>query len=192
MKLKLSLVTNCLLVLTLTISMISLNNKMNNMESTISSLNYSQTLILRQLEESENNITNINKEVKDIDKLIVKYSKQFGVEPNLVKAVAQVESGKKQEKVSHAGAVGVMQVLPSTARAMGENPYNTEGNIKAGVKYLAYLQNKFNGDTNKVIAGYNAGETAVIKNGGVPPYKETQNYVKKVKNEKNKLDKNIK
>lgn len=188
MKLKLSLITNCLLVVTLVVSLVGLYTKMNKLENTISDLNYNQNLMLQQLEESENNITSINKEVKDIDKLINKYSKQFGVDKNLVHAVAIVESGKKQEVISHSGAIGTMQLLPSTAKAMGENPYSTEGNIRAGVKYLAYLQKKFNGDTTKVIAGYNAGETAVIKNNGVPPYKETQNYVKKVKQEKIKLD----
>lgn len=159
-------------------------SKLNKLEDIITELNYNQSLILQQLEESE-------KEINDIDKLINKYAKEFGVDKNLCHAVAIVESGKKQEVVSHAGAVGTMQVLPSTAKAMGENPYETSGNIRAGVKYLAYLNKKFNGDTDKVIAGYNAGETVVMKHNGIPPYKETQQYVKKVKKEKAKLDNNI-
>ena len=111
MKLKLSLITNCLLVITLVVSLVGLYTKMNKLENTIMSLNYNQSLMLQQLEESENNITNINKEVKDIDKLINKYSKQFGVDKNLVKAVAKIESGGKQEVVSNAGAVGTIFAL---------------------------------------------------------------------------------
>lgn len=168
----------------LILALIGMTYKLNKLENIITSLNYNQTLILRQLEESE-------KEIKDIDKLIDKYAKQFGVDKKLCHAVAIVESGKKQEIVSSSGAVGVMQVLPQTAKAMSENAYDTESNIRAGVKYLAYLNKKFNGDTDKVIAGYNAGPNAVVKHQGIPPYKETQNYVKKVKKEKAKLENKI-
>jgi soluble lytic murein transglycosylase-like protein len=168
----------------LILALIGMTYKLNKLENIITSLNYNQTLILRQLEESE-------KEIKDIDKLIDKYAKQFGVDKKLCHAVAIVESGKKQEIDSSSGAVGVMQVLPQTAKAMSENAYDTESNIRAGVKYLAYLNKKFNGDTDKVIAGYNAGPNAVVKHQGVPPYKETQNYVKKVKKEKAKLENKI-
>lgn len=168
----------------LILALIGMTYKLNKLENIITSLNYNQTLILRQLEESE-------KEIKDIDKLIDKYAKQFGVDKKLCHAVAIVESGKKQEIVSSSGAVGVMQVLPQTAKAMSENAYDTESNIRAGVKYLAYLNKKFNGDTDKVIAGYNAGPNAVVKHQGIPPYKETQNYVKKVKKEKTKLENKI-
>lgn len=188
MKLKISLITNCLLVLTLVVSLVGLYTKMNKLENTIMSLNYNQNLMLQQLEESENNITNINKEVKDIDKLINKYSKQFGVDKNLVKSIVQIESGGKQEVISSAGCVGLGQLAPNTAKSLGVNPYDTEDNIKGTVKYLAHLQKKFNGDTTKVIASYNAGPTAVTKHNGIPPYKETQNYVKKVKKEKSRLD----
>lgn len=168
----------------LILALIGMTYKLNKLENIITSLNYNQTLILRQLEESE-------KEIKDIDKLIDKYAKQFGVDKKLCHAVAIVESGKKQEIVSSSGAVGVMQVLPQTAKAMSENAYDIESNIRAGVKYLAYLNKKFNGDTDKVIAGYNAGPNAVVKHQGIPPYKETQNYVKKVKKEKAKLENKI-
>lgn len=73
-----------------------------------------------------------------------------------------------------------MQLTPTTAKAFGVNPYNKEENIHGGVKYLSYLNKKFNNDSIKVIASYNAGETAVLRHNGVPPYKETQNYVAKV------------
>ena len=101
-------------------------------------------------------------------------------------AVAQVESNKKQSAISKSGAVGVMQVLPSTAKAMGvDNPYSTEDNIKAGVKYLKYLQDKFNNNTDLVLSAYNAGEGNVSRN-KIPA--STRHYVHKVKKEKNKLD----
>ena len=180
MKFKYACITWGLLLCTL----VGMMYKMNRLENIITTLNYNQTLILRQLEESE-------REISDIDNLIDKYSKQFGVDKKLAHSIATVESGKKQEIVSHSGAVGVMQVMPQTAKAMGENPYDTEGNIRAGIKYLSYLDKKFNGDTDKVIAGYNAGPNAVLKHKGIPPYKETQNYVKKVKKEKAKLEKKI-
>lgn len=162
-------------------SLIGMMYKMNKLENIITTLNYNQTLILRQLEESE-------REISDIDKLIDKYSKQFGVDKNLAHAVAIVESGKKQEIVSHSGAVGVMQVMPQTAKAMGENPYSTEGNIRAGIKYLSYLDKKFNGDTDLILAGFNSGIGNVKKYNGIPPFKETQAYIKKVKKEKVRLD----
>ena len=71
-------------------------------------------------------------------------------------------------------------IWPSLENTWCENAYDTESNIRAGVKYLAYLNKKFNGDTDKVIAGYNAGPNAVVKHQGIPPYKETQNYVKSI------------
>lgn len=74
-----------------------------------------------------------------------------------------------------------MQVIPSTARFMGVNPatlYDPEQNIIAGTRYLAYLSKMFNGDVTKILAGYNAGHGAVLKYNGIPPYRETQNYVK--------------
>ena len=168
----------------LILALIGMTYKLNKLENIITSLNYNQTLILRQLEESE-------KEIKDIDKLIDKYAKQFGVDKNLAHAVAIVESGKKQEIVSHAGAIGVMQVMPQTAKAMGENPYDIEGNIRAGVKYLSYLDKKFNGDTDLMLAGFNSGVGNVKKYNGIPPFKETQAYIKKVKKEKAKLENKV-
>ena len=78
--------------------------------------------------------------------------------------------------------------MPSTGKAMNENVYTTDGNIRAGIKYLAYLNKKFNGNTDLVLSAYNAGEGNVSKHNGVPPFKETKNFVKKVKTEKAKLD----
>ena len=161
------------------IQVVLLNKKINK-------LTFNQELMLSQIKETEDEVKHTRQE---IDVLLDKYSKKFGVEPALVHAVAQVESGKKQSAISKSKAVGVMQLMPSTAKYLKVNPYNTEDNIKGGVKYLSILQQRFK-DEDKVIASYNAGPTAVDKHDGVPPYKETQNYVKKVKKEKQKyLDK---
>ena len=168
----------------LILALIGMTYKLNKLENIITSLNYNQTLILRQLEESE-------KEIKDIDKLIDKYAKQFGVDKKLCHAVAIVESGKKQEIVSQSNSIGVFQLQPSTAKGLGVNPYDTEQNILGGIKYLSYLNKKFNGDTDLILASYNSGVGNVSKYNGIPPYKETQNYVKKVKKEKAKLENKI-
>lgn len=181
-----------LLVVVMFISLIVFLNKMNTkidiLENKINQLQKNETLVLLQLEDEEKNIQSMRKNISDIDVLINKYSKQYGVDKNLAHAVAKVESNKQQTARSKAGAVGVFQVMPSTGKAMNENVYTTEGNIRAGVKYLAYLNKKFNGDTDKVIASYNAGEGNVSKHNGVPPFKETRNFVRKVKTEKAKLD----
>lgn len=165
--------------------------KITLLEEKLVNLTYNQGLILMQLEESENNINSINKEVSYIDSLIDKYAKQLGVDKNLCHAVAIVESNKKQNIVSSANSIGVYQLQPNTAKSLGVNPYDIEQNIKGGVTYLKHLQDKFNGNTDLVIAGYNAGPNAVQKHNGVPPYKETQKYVQKVKKEKEKLEKKI-
>ncbi|MCU4596857.1 lytic transglycosylase domain-containing protein [Acinetobacter radioresistens] len=115
--------------------------------------------------------------------LIHKHSLANGIDPNLTIAVITRESGFKPNARSSKNAQGLMQVIPSTARFMGVNPnslYDPEQNIIAGTKYLAYLSKMFNGDIAKILAGYNAGHGAVLKYNGIPPYRETQNYVRYV------------
>ena len=174
--------------LLLTSVLVTMLYRITILENKLNSITYNQNLILMQLEESENNINNINKEVSYIDSLIDKYAKQLGVDKNLCHAVAIVESNKKQNVISSANSIGIYQLQPSTAKSLGVNPYDIEQNIKGGVTYLKHLQDKFNGNTDLVIAGYNAGPNAVRKHNGIPPYKETQKYVQKVKKEKEKLD----
>jgi soluble lytic murein transglycosylase-like protein len=112
------------------------------------------------------------------DPIIERYAAQYDVSPTLVRAVIQVESNFNPNCVSNKGARGLMQLMPGTARRFGvTNIHDVEQNIHGGVRFLAYLMRLFNGDLPRVLAGYNAGENAVLKYGGIPPYEETSTYV---------------
>ena len=105
---------------------------------------------------------------------------KYAVDPKLVSAVAEVESGGNQNAVSSAGAIGVMQLMPDTAAELGVNPYDMKSNVEGGAKYLREMLDTFDGDVKKAVAAYNAGPNAVKAYGGVPPYAQTQNYVTNV------------
>ena len=114
---------------------------------------------------------------------IYKEAKKNNIRPELVAAVVQAESRFVPHARSGAGAVGLMQLVPRTGRWMGARDLtNPQQNIAAGTKYLKYLNERFDGNETKVIAAYNAGEGNVKRFGGVPPFRETRSYVKKVKN----------
>ena len=114
--------------------------------------------------------------------LIYSEAKKNNLPPELVAAVAHTESKFKPTARSGAGAVGLMQLVPKTGRWLGaSNLTDPTQNVMAGAKYLRYLTDRFNGDQQKAIAAYNAGEGAVRRFGGVPPYRETRNYVQRVK-----------
>lgn len=112
--------------------------------------------------------------------LIESAAQKYNVDPKLVAAVAEVESNGRQEAVSSVGAIGVMQLMPDTAASLGVDPYDKQQNIEGGAKYLRQMLDTFGGDLKKAVAAYNAGPGAVKAYGGIPPYKETQNYVSKV------------
>jgi len=114
------------------------------------------------------------------DAVIERYADKYGVSATLVRAVIQVESDFNAACVSHKGARGLMQLMPATAKRFGVTKiHDPEQNIHGGVRYLAYLTRLFPNDLPRVLAGYNAGENAVLKHGGIPPYSETETYVKR-------------
>ena len=113
--------------------------------------------------------------------MIDKVAKKHGVDQKLVRALVRQESGFNPNATSHCGAQGLMQLMPATAKGLGvTDAYNPVQNVEGGVKYLKGLLNKYNGNVILALAAYNAGPGAVDKYGNVPPYKETQNYVKSI------------
>ena len=118
----------------------------------------------------------------DLDAIFEAAGQRYNIPANLLKAVAKVESDFRPNVTSRSGAMGIMQLMPGTARGLGvTDAFDPEQNIMGGAKYLRQMLDQFDGDLNLALAAYNAGPNNVIKYGGIPPFTETQNYVKKVR-----------
>ena len=116
---------------------------------------------------------------ESMDAIFEEASSRFGVSVDLIKSVAKAESNFNTKAVSKAGAIGVMQLMPATARNLGvTDPYDARQNIMGGAKYIKQNLDRFNGNVSLALAAYNAGPDAVNRYGGIPPYEETQNYVR--------------
>lgn len=119
--------------------------------------------------------------LESMDAIFEEAASIYDVPVELLKAVAKAESNFNPNAVSHAGAIGVMQLMPGTASSLGvTNPYDARQNIMGGAKYLKSNLDRYGGDISLTLAAYNAGPGSVEKYGGIPPYAETQNYVKRV------------
>ncbi len=118
---------------------------------------------------------------EEIDASIVMAAARHNVDPNLVRAVVKVESNFNSNAVSRKGAMGLMQLMPSTARSLKvKNPFDPDQNVDAGVRHLKQLLENYGGDVNLTLAAYNAGAGAVARSSGVPHFAETQNYVRRI------------
>jgi len=162
-----------------------LNKSKDNVSGTVKDQSFS-----RMTDEAVNLIKNDsgiyeegNVSKTDIDKLVNYYSKKKGVPASLVRSVIKAESDYKSDALSPKGAMGLMQLMPETAMGLGvENPFNPEENIKGGVTLLKSLLDNYKGDYKLALAAYNAGSGNVDKAKGIPNFKETREYVKKVLN----------
>ena len=156
----------------------SIQRKSGDIEQT------NQAISLRQRE----NVTSFEQVLKEksngkgtLDDYFQEASQTYGVPVSLLKAVAKAESDFNPNVVSSAGAVGIMQLMPATAKELGvQNIYDVKENIMGGAKELSGLLKRYHGDLTLTLAGYNAGIGNVQKYGGVPPFQETQNYIKKI------------
>ena len=142
----------------------------------------------RKVMKDKNNTSRAQREMRrgpkstsDYHSIIHKKAEKYRVDPHLVKAIIKTESNWNERAISMKGAIGLMQLMPSTVHEMNVlDPFNPEDNIEGGTKYLRYLLQRFNGDLTLALAAYNAGPKAIEKFGVVPPYGETKQYVKKV------------
>lgn len=137
---------------------------------------------------------NRSKQLAYIDKIINNTAQKYGVDTDLVRSIVKAESAYNPYALSSKGAMGIMQLMPDTAKVLGiKNPWNIVENIDGGVRFFKEKLQQFNGNTELALAAYNAGPNSVIKYEGIPPFEETRNYVQKVLSYYNEyIDNNLK
>ena len=122
-----------------------------------------------------------NSKTVSLEDIFQKASDKYGVDIRLLKAMAKTESDFDPNATSHSGAMGIMQLMPETAKELGvKDAYDPEQNIMGGAKYISYLIDRYDGNVTYAVAAYNAGSGNVDKYGGIPPFEQVQNYVKKI------------
>ncbi|MDD6327717.1 MAG: lytic transglycosylase domain-containing protein [Lachnospiraceae bacterium] len=147
--------------------------------NTTSEASFQDLLVRESIKLSDSDISASDE--KSLDDIFREASDTYGVSYDLLKAIAYNESGFRPDATSYVGAMGIMQLMPSTAASLGvTDAYDPYQNIMGGAKLLSQLSKMYNGDQTLMIAAYNAGPGNVAKYGGIPPFKETQNYVAKV------------